>query len=99
MGIAVEREEAIECQRTMRQRVIQVLSRRVTVELDGDATLCRRGKYGVPLRDDAGARPRDATPRVARMRTAGGAMAASIRSVIRSGRTPIEKWLRATRPR
>ena len=65
MRIAVEREEAPRFKGAGGQRVIEVLSRRISIDLNRDATLSGRGENTVsPVGDDTGARSGDATARM-----------------------------------
>ena len=64
MRIAVEGEEAARFQRASGQGVIEVLSRRIAIDLNRHAALYRCREHGVPIGNDAGARPRDPTARV-----------------------------------
>ena len=62
--IAIEREEAARFKGAGGQRVIEVLSRWIAIDLNRDAALSGRCKYRVPVGDDTGAGPGDATSRV-----------------------------------
>ena len=62
--VAVEREETARFEGAGGQRVIEVLSRRIAIDLDRDAALGRGCKYRVPVGDDARARSGDAAARV-----------------------------------
>ena len=83
MRVAVEGEEAARFQRASGQGVIEVLSRRIAIDLNRDAALCRRRKHGVPIGDDACARAGDPTARV--RQNANRRMLRRLRACVRSG--------------
>ena len=59
--VAVQRKEAAARRApARRQRVIEILSCGIAIDLDGHAPLRRRRKYGVPIGDHA--RPRSGDP-------------------------------------
>jgi hypothetical protein len=62
--IAVQREDAPRFEGARRHRVIEVLARGITVNLDRDASLRGRRKYDFPVRYQARARSCDPTARV-----------------------------------
>jgi hypothetical protein len=64
MRVAVQREDTPGSKCTARQTEVQVLTRGIAVDLDGDARLRSRHEHGVPVRLDPGACARDAAPRV-----------------------------------
>ena len=64
MCVAVEREEAARRDCALGKRVVEVLSGRVAIDLDGDAFPCGEGEHRVPIGDDARARSGDATARM-----------------------------------
>ena len=64
MGVAVEGKNATRCESIRGQGVIEILPRRIAVDLDRDATTGRSREHGVPVRDDAGARAGDSAPRM-----------------------------------
>ena len=65
--IAVEGEEAARFQRASGQGVIEVLSRRIAIDLNRHAALYRCRKHSVPISNHAGARPSDPTARVGQL--------------------------------
>jgi len=64
--IAVEREDTPCLERAPCQRVIQILPCWIAVDFDRDASLGRRRKYGVPVRDYTGTRFSDPTARMSK---------------------------------
>ena len=51
MRVAVEREQTLRGNRALRELVIDVLPRRIPVDLDRDARLLRRREYAIPTED------------------------------------------------
>ena len=61
MSIAVERKETTRIEGATGQAVIDILPRRVAVNLDGHRLVGRNSKHGTPVGHDTGARARDST--------------------------------------
>ena len=62
--IAVECKQAPRRQRLRCERVVEILTSRVAVDLDRDAMLCGFDKYLVPPRHDTGSRSSDPATRM-----------------------------------
>ena len=65
MRVGVEREQAARGVGGARQVVVEILPRRIAVDLDGDAARRGRGEDARPVRRDAGTRAEHAPARVA----------------------------------
>ncbi len=64
MRVAVERKDATRCEGIRGQGVVEVLPRRIAVDLDRDARAGGSREHDLPVRDDAGARAGDSAARV-----------------------------------
>jgi hypothetical protein len=65
VGIAVECKQASSIDRLLRQRIVEILTRGIAVELDGNARARRGREDGTPIRYHPGAGARNARPRMA----------------------------------